>query len=214
MRLTALAVSLAGCNMGARQPVDQVTVTAATLSQVKSAVAESTLPADDKAAFAAFAATYEKQPEMLAGKSVRTIINQQRSYEVGVALAAEDRAKTAELRAKMARYIETSVTAYSEDAHMLTLNMRVRNKSSKAIKSFEADLIIHDDAGRRVGIAELHVTHSIPPGVIARWPMPMTYYRFGEDAPSMRQAAGRHKTIAVYCKEIIFADGSDAGDDD
>jgi hypothetical protein len=212
MRLTALAVSLAGCSTSS-PAVDQLTVTTDNIFQTKTTVARSTLPLSDKTAFAAFAQMYVAHPERLTGKTVRTIINQELAYEVGLRLAAQDRASDAALRTKMARLVEATVVGYGERQRALILHMRVRNKSGKAITSFEAGMQVHDASGRRIGLLELRVTRSISAGGVARWDLPMTYARFGEDAPSMRRAVGQRKTIALNFTQIIYADGTEAGAD-
>jgi hypothetical protein len=171
----------------------------------------SDLPASDKDAFAAAVAL---RPTTLAGKTVRQVINEQKTYELGLRLAAQARAADARHRLAMARIVDIGVTSYRDRERALELMLRVRNKSSKTIRRLDAGIEVADASHTRIGLAEFSVSPSIPPHATAELSVPVAYLRFGEDAGLLVLAAGKPKTITLDVKEIKFADGTDAGYDD
>jgi hypothetical protein len=136
------------------------------------------------------------------------------AYAVGQKLAAQDREQQAEHREEMARFIESTVTRTRDKDRTISLFVKLRNKSAKAIKSLDAGLEVHDASGTRIGLAEITVAQTIAPHASAAFWYPMRYVRFGEDTGTMRLAAGKPKTVRMEVTEIKYADGSDAGYDD
>lgn len=136
------------------------------------------------------------------------------AYAVGRRLVAQDRDREAAHRAQMARIIDATVSQTRDVDRTISLFIRLHNKAAKAIKSLDAGLEIHDASGARIGLSEIHVTHAVPArGSSAFW-YPMRYLRFGEDAGTMRMAAGKPKRVRMDVTEIKYTDGSDAGYDD
>jgi hypothetical protein len=193
-----------------RANVDDETV-GADLGRVARDVRGSDLSAGDKAAFAAAAAL---RPAKLAGKTVRAVINEQKTYELGLRLAAEARAADAKHRLAIARVVDVGITAYRDRERALELTLRVRNKTPKTIRRFDSGIIVSDAAHTRIGLAEFSVGRTIPPLATVHVVVPVAYLRFGEDAGSMVLAAGKPKAIDLDLKEIKFADGTDTGYDD
>lgn len=141
--------------------------------------------------------------------------NKAKAYAVGLQLAAQDRAAAKEHRAEMARLIDAVLVRTREQDRTLWLLLRLRNKSAKAVRSIGAGLEVHDPAGKRLGLAEIDdaAVHIGPHATVSVWE-PVRYVRFGEDAGTMRLAAGKPKRIDLQIIELKYADGSDAGYDD
>jgi hypothetical protein len=143
-----------------------------------------------------------------------TAANARAAYNIGQRLAAQDRAQAARHRAEMARLIQANILTARDAARTISLYLRLHNLSARPIRSVNAALEIHDAAGERIGLAEIDLDKTVPAHTsIAFW-YPIRYVRFGEDAGTMRLAAGKSKTIHVDVTEIRYADGSDAGYDD
>jgi hypothetical protein len=174
-------------------------------------VRASGLSAADKDAFAAAVAL---RPTTIVGKTVRRVINEQKSYELGLRLAAQARAADARHRLQMARIIDVGIRAYRDRERSIELTLLVRNKTSKTIRRLDAGLEVNDAAHARIGLAEIRVDRTIAPHATDEIVVPVAYLRFGEDAGSMVLATGKPKTILLDAKEIKFADGTDAGYDD
>lgn len=141
--------------------------------------------------------------------------NKAKAYAVGLQLAAQDRASEKAHRAEMARLIDAAVVRTHEQGRTLSLLLRLQNKSAKAIRGIGAGLEVCDGSGKRLGLAEIddaHV-HIAPHGSASVW-LPIRYVRFGEDAGTMRLAAGRPKHFDLQIVELRYTDGSDAGYDD
>lgn len=114
----------------------------------------------------------------------------------------------------MAKLIDATVSQTRDVDRTISLFIRLQNRSSKAIKSLDAGLEIHDASGARVGMSEIHLSRAIRAHASSAFWYPMRYLRFGEDAGTMRMAAGKPKTVEMDVTEIKYADGSDAGYDD
>ncbi|MDQ2680734.1 MAG: hypothetical protein M3Y21_06915 [Candidatus Eremiobacteraeota bacterium] len=200
---------------GIATTIDGLVVEPDAIDAAKHRVAVSSLNPKDKDDFAAFAETYAQRPDMLVGKTVRTIINQQKSYEVGVRMAEQAREQDEKHERLMATLITPTVPSYSESGRSIHMLFTLRNKSSKVIKSFIAAIEIHDKAtGKRIGLAELRITRTVPARSSLTFAYPMRYVRFGEDAGTMRLAQGKRKAIALDFETITYADGQSVGGDD
>lgn len=168
------------------------------------------LPLMGAAAFAAALAACSHAPKQPA----LTPANAQAAYAVGQRLAAQDRERTAEHRAQMARLIHAAIPKTHDAERTISLYLRLQNLGAKPIRSLDAGLEVHDASGKRIGLAEIDIDKTIPPhSTLAFW-YPMRYVRFGEDAGTMRLAAGKRKTVHIDVTEIKYADGTDAGYDD
>lgn len=153
------------------------------------------------------ACSHPAQPMLSAAKA-------REAYEVGQRLAAQDRARTAEHRAQIARLISAAAPSIREADRTISLYVRLQNLSAKRIRSVEAGLEVHDARGSRIGLTEIAIDKPIVAhGTVAFW-YPLRYLRFGEDAGTMRLAAGKPKSVRVDVTEIKYADGTDAGYDD
>jgi hypothetical protein len=141
--------------------------------------------------------------------------NKAKAYAVGLQLAAQDRAADKAHRAEMARLIDATVVRTYEQDRTLSLLLRLQNKSAKAIRGIGAGLEVHARSGKRLGLAEIDDVpiRIAPHGFASVW-LPIRYVRFGEDAGTMRLAAGKAKQIDLQIVEVRYADGSDAGYDD
>lgn len=141
--------------------------------------------------------------------------NKAKAYAVGLQLAAQDRAADKAHRAEMARLIGARVVRSHEQDRTLSLLLRLQNKSAKAIREIGAGLEVRDPSGKRLGLAEIDDARvGIPPHrSVSVW-LPIRYVRFGEDAGTMRLAAGKPKQFDLQIVELRYADGSDAGYDD
>jgi hypothetical protein len=169
------------------------------------------LSASDKDAFAAAVAL---RPTTLAGKTVRRVINEQKTYELGLRLAAQARAADARHRLQIARIMDVGITSYRDRERALELALRVRSKTPKTIRRFDSGIIVSDAAHTRIGLAEFTVDRTIPPHATVEIVVPVAYVRFGGDAGGLVVASGKPKTIDLDVKEIKFTDGTDAGYDD
>jgi hypothetical protein len=136
------------------------------------------------------------------------------AYAVGQRLAAQDRAQEAEHRKEMAALIAVSVPQTRDADRTISLLVLLQNKSTKAVKSLDAGLEVHNRSGVRIGLAEITIARPIAPHATVSFWYPMRYVRFGEDTGTMRLAAGKPKTVQMEVTEIKYADGSDAGYDD
>lgn len=203
----AALVAIGAC---ARPYVDNETV-GQDLERVARDVRGSDLSAGDKDAFAAAAAL---RPATLAGKTIRQIINEQKTYELGLRLAAQAHAADAKHRLQIARIMDVGITSYRDRERALELTLRVRNKTPKTIRRFDTGIIVSDAAHTRIGLAEFAIDRTIPPHAMVEIVAPVAYVRFGEDAGRVVLAAGKPKTIELDVKEIKFTDGTDAGYDD
>ena len=141
--------------------------------------------------------------------------NKAKAYAVGLQLAAQDRAADKAHRAEMARLIDAAVLRTREQDRTLSLLLRLHNKSAKAVRSIGAGLEVRDPAGKRLGLAEIDdaPVRIAPHATVTAWE-PIRYVRFGEDAGTMRLAAGKPKRIDLQIIELKYADGTDAGYDD
>jgi hypothetical protein len=162
------------------------------------------------AVFAAALAACSHAPQ----QSTLTASNARMAYEVGRRLAAQDRAQTAEHRAEMARLIRASISTAQDADRTISLHVRLHNLSAKTIRSLDTGLEVRATDGRRIGLAEIGIEKTIPPHATLAFWYPMRYVRFGEDAGTMRLAAGKPKTIRMDVTEIKYSDGTDAGYDD
>jgi hypothetical protein len=203
----AALLVLAAC---ARPDVNNETV-GPDLERVASDVRGSDLSAVDKDAFAAAAAL---RPATLVGKTVRRVINEQKTYELGLRLAAQARAADAKHRLQIARIVDVGITSYRDRERALELTLLVRNKTPKTIRRFDTGIIVNDAAHTRLGLAEFSVGRTIPPRATVPIVVPLAYLRFGENAGAMVLASGKPKSIDLDVKEIKFTDGTDAGYDD
>lgn len=160
----------------------------------------------------------EHQAEAAAAPSSAQVLsaaNKAKAFAVGQALAAADRKAEAEHRAEMDRLIDLSVTRIHDEDRQTTLLVTIANKSKKTISSLDAGLEIHSAAtGRRVGLAEVHISRQIAAKSSATFPLALRYVRFGEDAGTMRLMEGRQKRASLEATEIKYTDGTDAGYDD
>jgi len=147
--------------------------------------------------------------------AVLSAANKAKAYAVGLRLAAQDRAADKAHRAEMGRLITAAVVQTREQDRTLSLLLRLHNKSAKAVRSIGAGLDVHNAAGKRLGLAEIDdaAVRIAPHGTVSVWE-PVRYVRFGEDAGTMRLAAGKPKHIELQIIEVNYADGSDAGYDD
>jgi hypothetical protein len=141
--------------------------------------------------------------------------NKAKAYAVGEKLAAQDRAAEKAHRAEMARLIDAAVLQTREHDRTLALLLRLHNKSAKAVRSIGAGLEVRSPSGDRLGLAEIDdaAVRIAPHATVSVWE-PIRYLRFGEDAGTMRLAAGKPKHIDLQIVEVKYADGSDAGYDD
>lgn len=149
-----------------------------------------------------------------AAQSTLTPEKAREAYAVGQRLAAQDRAQNAAHRAEIASLIDATVSQSREANRTISLYVRLHNRSPKTIRDLEAGLEVHDRHGKRIGLTEIAIEKPIAAhGTLAFW-YPLRYLRFGEDAGTMRMAAGKPKTISMDVTEIKYTDGTDAGYDD
>lgn len=168
------------------------------------------LPLIGAAALAAALAACSHQP----AKPVLDPEKAREAYAVGQRLAAQDRERTAEHRAEIARLIDANITQTQEVDRTISLYVHLHNRSAKTIRNLEAGLEVHDRRGKRIGLTEIAIDKPIAAhSTLAFW-YPLRYLRFGEDAGTMRMAAGKLKTISMDVTEIKYTDGTDAGYDD
>jgi hypothetical protein len=138
----------------------------------------------------------------------------QQAYALGQRLAMQDREQRARHRAQMARLIEATVPKTRETGRTISLFVRLRNRSAKPITALDSGLFVFDRSGRRIGMAEIHLTRRVGGRESVAFWYPMGYVRFGEDAGTMLLAAALPKNVRMEVTEIRYADGSDAGYDD
>lgn len=137
------------------------------------------------------------------------------AYEVGLRLAAQDRAADKAHRDEMARLIGTSILRTRDADFALSLLLQVHNKSTKVIRRFDAGLEVDaKDSTHRLGLAEIEVNRAIRPQSTSTFWEPVRYLRFGEDSGVVEMAAGKSKNVKLEVTEIKYTDGSDAGYDD
>lgn len=169
-------------------------------------------------ALAAALSGCEHHAEAAAAPSSAQVLsaaNKAKAFAVGQALAAEDRKAETEHRSEMDRLVDLSVTGIRDEDRQITLFIKIANKSKKAIASLDAGLEIHSaTTGRRVGLAEVHISRPIAANTTATFPLTLRYVRFGEDAGTMRLMEGRQKRASLEATEIKYTDGTDAGYDD
>ena len=194
--------------------VDKTVLSAANLRQARNDVRTSTLPEKDKSAFLAQLDAHEEKPQVLYGKTVRDVINDQKTYDVGLALAAQERRDDTKHRTEMAKLVSVTVLAHRDEDRQIILTLRVHNTSGKTIRRLENGLAVTDPSGARVGLAEFVAQRTIAPQATVTFDAPLRYLKFGEDAGTMRLAEHKPKRIALEVKEVKFTDGTDAGYDD
>ncbi|GAC1393811.1 MAG: hypothetical protein NVSMB31_13560 [Vulcanimicrobiaceae bacterium] len=194
--------------------IDDLHVDAKTLAKAAQAVETSALPQNDKIAFAAMVEQHRAKPHDLDGKTVREIILQERTYEVGLRMGAQERADDKKHREAIAKLMAVTIQAHSEEEHRIVLKLRVVNKTAKAMTRFDSAIEVHDRNDKRIGIAEFVADRAVPPHQTVTFSQPISYLRFGEDAGMMRMFQRKPKTVELEVKEIKYRDGSDAGYDD
>lgn len=220
--LCALAL-LTGCAQHAaspspspkpENPVLETIVSAATLPAVERAVSRSALSRADESAFAAMVSQHRGKPSALNGKTVGEMITEEHAYVMAVRMTAAARAADAKHRREMSALILITAAPGKSDDRSLALNLSVRNKSSKAIRSLDIGIEVHDNAGARLGLAEFDVDRLVPAhaGIIFSYRLP--YQKFGGDGRSVRAMRGKQLTIPLDVKTITYADGSSAGGGD
>lgn len=126
----------------------------------------------------------------------------------------EDRERDRAHRLEMARLIGTRIAQTREADASMSLLLAIDNKSPKAIRALDAGLRVYNAAGKRIGMTEVHVPHPVPARATVTFWYAVPYARFGEDAGTLRMAAGKRKTIRIETEEIRYRDGTDAGYDD
>ncbi|MEO6912902.1 MAG: hypothetical protein ABI182_02630 [Candidatus Baltobacteraceae bacterium] len=133
------------------------------LSDARHRVTASSLDQLDEDEFTAFIETYAQRPEMLNGETVRTIINQQKSYEVGVRMAAQAREQDQRHERLMARLIQPTVPGYTESGRTIHLIFELKNKSPKTIRHLIAAIEVDDRVTHnRIALSELRIARTIP----------------------------------------------------
>ena len=219
VRGALLALCLAGCAHKTEQQaqartLDTMQIYAKNVAGVSQRVAQSALPQTDKLAFAAMIDQHRAKLSVLDGKTVRDIINQERAYEVGLLLGAQERANDLKHEKLIVGIMSLAVIGHRDEDHRIVLTLRVQNKTAKTMRRFDSGIEVHDTKGTRLGIAEFETQSTIAPHQTAAITIAIPYLRFGEDAGSMRLAAGKAKSIDLDVKEIKYTDGTDAGYDD
>ena len=218
LRALLLLALLGGCTHPssgqASIAVDTTVLSSANLADSRKSVETSTLSEKDKSAFLAQFDAHKAKPKTLYGKTVRDVINDQKTYDVGLAMAAQARRDDTKHRTEMAALLSVDVLAHRDEEHQIILTLRVHNKSRKVIRRLENGLAVTDPAGARVGLAEFVVERTIAPQAMVTFQTPLRYLKFGEDAGTMRLAQNKPKQIALEVKEVKFAGGTDAGYDD
>jgi len=199
------------------KPADRVlgtVVSVANLATVQRAVSHSALPAPDKTAFAAMVSQHRGRPAALNGKTVGEMIAEEHAYVMAVRMADAARAADRTHRREMDALLFVRASPGKSDARGLALNLTVRNKSSKTIRSFDAGIEVHDSLGKRVGLAEFEVTRIIPGRAAANVSYRLPYQKFGGDGRAVQAMRGKKLTLPLDVKVITYADGSTAGDGD
>ena len=152
------------------------------------------------------------RPEAYAGKTVRQIVNYQIGYENGQRSIANYERNIKRNALKMAALMDARVIGGRDGARAISFDVVLRNKTAKAFKHVDVDLVVTDAATRaRVGDIELNIDHAVPPHATVRFAMPVRYANFGSATGSMMAASGRPKTYTTRPDAIEFADGTDVG---
>jgi len=210
--LAAFAASLGACAQNL--PVDRRIVTNENAQTMIRDVDASTLSAEDKRAFRSFIQSNERRQEAYEGKTVREVINAETAFETGKRLELADRASDAARRKAMARLISLDVKRIVDAARGINLTVSATNRTRDAVTGFEAGLEVDDARShKRLGLAELHVARTVPPGGRVTFAYPMRYVRFGEDTGAMRLAAGTPKTAHLDVFAVNFAHAHAIDDD-
>lgn len=195
-------------------PILNTVVSVATLPKIERSVSQSTLSPADKSAFAAMVSQHRGKPAALNGKTVSEMITEERAYVMAVRMTAAARAADAKHRREMDALILLSATPGQSDEWTLALKLNARNKSSKAIRSLDIGIEVHDAAGKRLGLAEFELHRTLPAHTAIAFGYRLPYQKFGGDGRTVRATRGKHVTIPLDVKSITFADGTTAGEGD
>ena len=179
-------------------------------SQAASPAPVSTAPLP--AAYRRFMEQNRDRPEAYAGKTVQQIVNYQIGYENGQRAIANYERDIKRNAAKMAVLMDARVLAGRDGARAIAFDVVLHNKTAKAFKHVDVDLVVTDAATRkRVGDIELNIDHAVPPHAAVRFALPVRYANFGSATGTMMAASGRPKTYITRPDAIEFADGTDVG---
>ena len=198
----------------AANPVLKTIVSAGNLPNVERAVSRSTLSTSEKSAFTAMVSQHRGKPATLNGKTVGEMIIEEHAYVMAVRMTAAARAADLEHRRQMDALILVRAAPGKSNDQSLGLNVTVRNKKSKAIRSFDAGVEVHDSAGVRIGLAEFEVDRAVPGHAAVSFSYRLPYQKFGGDGRAVRAMRGKQLTIPMDVKTITYADGSTSGSGD
>ena len=195
-------------------PIYAVTVSSNSLDRVAKDVNASHIAPGDKVAFAAMVSQHRSKPQALDGKAVGEMINEERAYQMGLQMVVQSRQREDARRKAMGKLVDVKVISERDESLRTTLTFVVQNKTAKPIEGIETGMYVYNLKGARVGMGDLDIEHDIPPGATQRFPMRLSYLKFGEDAGSMRINAGKPKTINLKIKVVKYKDGTEAGSDE
>lgn len=212
--LAVTTASLFGCASTVHDTTHDI-VTKANVATISHDVeSDRSLSRKDRDRFFAFIADHETSPDAYDGKHITDIINLQKAHEVARRMQIEAEREDTKHRDMIARLIEAHIARTNEHDRSIDFLLHVKNLARKPIAHLELGLEVHDASGKRIGLAEMRTSAHVGAGTERDISIPMRYVRFGEDAGTMREAAGQAKQYDLLVKEITYTDGSDAGYDD
>jgi hypothetical protein len=190
-------------------------VPAGGLVAIASDVAQSALPANQRAAFRRFAATNVDRPEAYVGKTVQQIVDFEIAHENGLASIVNYDRKIAANAKQLGVLVDARVVSGRDGDRIITFDVILHNKTGKAFKHVDLGMVATDVLARaQVGAIELNIDQVVPPHATVQFSFPVRYANFGSATGTMIAAAHRAKTYTVRPDHIVYADGREIGIDD
>jgi hypothetical protein len=183
------------------------------------------MPDNDKALFSRANARADSGDYDVTDKTVSTIIADQRAYEADQQAQADAQRKLADdIRAKRDarnRQLKAALTVAFVDKGFqpadtdngdfnsyITIELAMKNTSSKTIRSMAGLLHFQNTLGRDIDVVPMTYEHPMRAGARVDWPGTIKYNQFDNGDVALKEADFSNVRLMWEPKTILFTDGS------